>query len=47
MASNGKDFLMNLPNCGVLDLKLIDGVSYDWCNILDGERGEDADDASR
>lgn len=28
---------MNLLNCGILDLKLIDGVGYEWCDILDGE----------
>ena len=47
MVSNREDFLMSLLNCDVLGLKLIDGVGCDWCNILDGERGEDAGDASR
>ena len=37
MISSREDFLMNLLNCGVLDLKLIDGVDYDWCDILDEE----------
>ena len=39
---------MNLLNCGVLDLKLIDGVGYEWCDILDGETlGEMLSDGSR
>ena len=37
MVSSREDFLMNLLNCGVLDLKLIDGVGYDWCDILSEE----------
>lgn len=37
MVSNREDFLMTILNCGILDLKLIDGVGYDWCDILDGE----------
>ena len=37
MVSSRENFLMNLLNCGVLDLKLIDDVGYDWCDILDGE----------
>lgn len=37
MVSNREDFLMNLLNCGVLDLRLIDGVGYDWCDILNEE----------
>lgn len=48
MVSSREDFLMNLLNCGVLDLKLIDGVGYDWCDILDGETlGEMLSDGSR
>lgn len=48
MVSNREDFLMNLLNCGVLDLKLIDGVGYEWCDILDGETlGEMLSDGSR
>lgn len=35
MVSSREDFLMNLLNCGVLDLKLIDGVGYDWCDMRD------------
>lgn len=47
MVSSREDFLMNLLNCGVLDLKLIDGVGYDWCDILDGETlGEMLSDGS-
>lgn len=37
MVNNREDFLMNLLNCGVLDLRLIDGVGYDWCDILNEE----------
>ena len=37
MLSSREDFLMNLLNCGSLDLKLIDDVGYDWCDILDSE----------
>ena len=37
MVNNREDFLMNLLNCGVLDLRLIDGVGYDWCDILNKE----------
>ena len=37
MISSREDFLMNLLNCGVLDLRLIDGVGYDWCDILSEE----------
>lgn len=48
MVSSREDFLMNLLNCGVLDLKLIDDVGYDWCDILDGEMlGEMLSDGSR
>lgn len=48
MVSSREDFLMNLLNCGVLDLKLIDNVGYDWCDILDGEMlGEMLSDGSR
>lgn len=35
MVTNTEDFLMNLLHCGVLDLRLIDHVNYDWCDILD------------
>lgn len=37
MVSNREDFLMNLLDCGVLDLSLLDGVDYDWCDILNEE----------
>lgn len=37
MLSSREDFLMNLLHCGSLDLKLIDDVGYDWCDILDIE----------
>lgn len=48
MVSSREDFLMNLLNCGILDLKLIDDVGYDWCDILDGETlGEMLSDGSR
>lgn len=48
MISNREDFMMNLLNCGVLDLALIDGVGYDWCDILDDEiLGEILSDRSR
>ena len=48
MVSSREDFLMNLLNCGILDLKLIDDVGYDWIDILDGETiGEMLSDGSR
>lgn len=48
MVSSREDFLMNLLNCGSLDLKLIDDVGYDWIDILDGETiGEMLSDGSR
>lgn len=35
----GKEsFLTELLNCGLYDLDLLDGVSYDWSEILAGER---------
>lgn len=37
MITNREDFLMQILHCGVLDLKLIDGVGYDWCDILDND----------
>ena len=37
MISSRDDFLMNILHCGVLDLRLIDDVGYDWCDILDSE----------
>lgn len=40
MVSSREDFLMNLLNCGVLDLKLIDDVGYDWCDILSDGSGQ-------
>lgn len=48
MVSSREDFLMNLLNCGSLDLRLIDDVGYDWCDILDSETlGEMLSDLSR
>lgn len=48
MVSSREDFLMNLLNCGSLDLRLIDDVGYDWCDILDSETlGEMLPDLSR
>nr|DAP06679.1 MAG TPA: YnzC [Caudoviricetes sp.] len=48
MVSNREDFLMNLLNCGSFDLRLIDDVGYDWCDILDSETlGEMLSDLSR
>lgn len=35
MITSREDFLMTLLHCGSLDLKLIDDVNYDWCDILD------------
>ncbi len=35
MITSREDFLMTLLKCGQLDLQLIDGVEYDWCDILD------------
>lgn len=35
MISSREDFLMTLLGCGQLDLKLIDDVEYDWCDVLE------------
>lgn len=35
MISSREDFLMTLLGCGLLDLKLIDDVEYDWCDVLE------------
>lgn len=35
VTSREEDFLMQILNCGVLDLKLIDDVGYDFCDIID------------
>lgn len=37
MITSREDFLMQILRCGVLDLKLIDDVGYDWCDILDSD----------
>ena len=37
MITNREDFLMSLLNCGSLDLSLIDGVNYEWSDILDAD----------
>lgn len=34
MISSREDFLMTILDCGQLDLKLIDDVEYDWCDVL-------------
>ena len=34
MITSREDFLMQILHCGVLDLKLIDDVGYDWCDII-------------
>ncbi len=34
MITSREDFLMQVLHCGILDLKLIDGVGYDFCDIL-------------
>lgn len=36
MISSREDFLMTVLGCGVLDLSLIDGVKFDWEDVLDG-----------
>lgn len=35
MITNREDFLMQVLDCGVLDLKLIDDVNYEWAEILE------------
>lgn len=35
MISSREDFLMTLIGCGQLDLRLIDDVEYDWCDVLE------------
>lgn len=40
MITGREDFLMTLLNCGSLDLKLIDDVGYDWCDILGADVAE-------
>lgn len=35
MISSREDFLMTFLGCGQLDLKLIDDVEYDWCDVLE------------
>lgn len=37
MIASRDDFLISMLNCGVLDLRLIDDVGYNWCDILDSE----------
>ena len=37
MITSREDFLMQILRCGVLDLKLIDDVGYDWYDILDSD----------
>lgn len=34
MITSREDFLMQVLDCGLYDLKLIDDVNYDWCDIL-------------
>ena len=34
MMTSREDFLMQILDCGILDLSLIDGVKYDWCDII-------------
>lgn len=35
MISSREDFLMTFLGCGLYDLKLIDDVEYDWCDVLE------------
>lgn len=35
MVTSREDFLMQILQCGTLDLKLIDDVGYDFCDILE------------
>lgn len=35
MISSREDFLMTFLGCGLFDLKLIDDVEYDWCDVLE------------
>lgn len=35
MITSREDFLMTFIGCGMLDLKLIDDVKYDWCDVFE------------
>lgn len=35
MISSREDFLMTFLGCGLFDLRLIDDVEYDWCDVLE------------
>lgn len=35
MVTSREDFLMQILHCGILDLKLIDSVGYDFCDVLE------------
>jgi hypothetical protein len=39
METNRDYLLTTLLNCGSLDLKLLDDVEYDWCDIIDKTEG--------
>jgi hypothetical protein len=40
METNRDNLLTTLLNCGSLDLKLLDDVEYDWCDILNRTTGD-------
>lgn len=40
MISRREDFMMQILGCGILDLSLIDGVRYNWCDIIGSFRDE-------
>lgn len=35
MVTSREDFLMQILHCGIIDLKLIDDVGYDFCDVLE------------
>lgn len=41
MISGNRDYLlMELLGCGSLDLRLVDAVGYDWCDVISDEVAE-------
>jgi hypothetical protein len=39
MITNRDYLLTTLLDCGTLDLKILDGVEYDWCDLVDRREG--------
>lgn len=47
MMTGIESFLVNLLNCGIDDLRLIEDVNYPWCDILTGDMPFDMNDLMR